>query len=89
MSRLDRFLISLDWAALYPDVLQKAPLKLASDHCPILLDSRREWWCPAPFRFELMWLEEAKFPDLIRGWWKDLQVSGWEGFRIVTKLKKL
>lgn len=44
---------------------------------------------PALFRFELMWLEESNFPDLVRGWWKDLNVSGWEGYRIVTKLKRL
>lgn len=59
MSRLDRFLISMDWIALYQDVLQKALLKPASDHCPILLDSRKDWWGPALFRFELMWLEES------------------------------
>lgn len=36
-----------------------------------------------------MWLEEHNFSDLIRGWWKDLKVSGWEGFRLVTIFKKL
>eukprot|EP00268_Persea_americana_P017811 TRINITY_DN18653_c1_g1_i1.p1 TRINITY_DN18653_c1_g1~~TRINITY_DN18653_c1_g1_i1.p1 ORF type:complete len:111 (+),score=3.32 TRINITY_DN18653_c1_g1_i1:84-416(+) len=58
MSRLDRFLVTTDWLDVYPEVIQLALPKPASDHCPLLLYSDCENWGPAPFRFELMWLEE-------------------------------
>ena len=38
MSKLDRFLVTNDWIDLYPEVYQCALPKLASDHCPIILD---------------------------------------------------
>ena len=37
------------------------------DHCPIILYSRLEY-CPKPFHFELMWLEEKVFTNLIWSW---------------------
>lgn len=42
MSKLDRFLVTTDWLELYLEVCQMALPKTASDHCPILLDSRCE-----------------------------------------------
>lgn len=60
MSRLDRFLISGEWAEMYPQVVKVALPKPTSDHCPIVLDSRVISWGPKPFCFELMWLEEKK-----------------------------
>lgn len=89
MSRLDRFLIANDWLDLYPDVNQVALPKPASDHCPIMLDSECERWGPAPFRFELMWLQEKSFPELISDWWKKMAVEGWAGHKFAAKLKLL
>jgi endonuclease/exonuclease/phosphatase family metal-dependent hydrolase len=37
-SRIDRFLVSADWEAKCPDLVQKRFLRLCSDHFPILLD---------------------------------------------------
>lgn len=61
LSRLDRFLISSDWLDIYPKVCQLALPTIASDHCPIMLNSNPDRWGPIPFRFELMWLEEKSF----------------------------
>ena len=69
MSRLDRFLVSTDWIRLYPDVYKVALLKPALDHCPVMLDSNCERWGLAPFRFEMMRLEEKDFTHLISAWW--------------------
>lgn len=44
---------------------------------------------PKPFHLELMWFEEKGLTDLIRSWWSDIEMQGWAGFRLVTKLKKL
>lgn len=65
MSKLDRFLVSMHWLELYLIVSQVAFPKPASVHCPILLDSRFDTWGPAPFRFELMWLEGKHFSDIV------------------------
>lgn len=65
MSRLDRFLISGEWAETYPQVVQVALPKPTSDRGP------------KPFRFELMWLEEKNFHDLIWAWWVEMDVQGW------------
>ena len=37
-SRLDHFIVSPEWEAKYPDLLQKRLLRLCSNHFPILLD---------------------------------------------------
>jgi endonuclease/exonuclease/phosphatase family metal-dependent hydrolase len=37
-SRIDCFLVSLDWEARFPGVFQKRLSRLYSDHFPILLD---------------------------------------------------
>lgn len=63
--------------------------KPMSDHCPILLDSQCERWGPAPFRFELMWLEEKKLHVLIKEWWDNVTAEGRAGFRLAMKLKYL
>lgn len=89
MSRLDRFLISLKWLDLYPEVCQLALLKHASNHCPILLDSKPDRWGAAPFRFELYWLENKVFVTLIKDWWKKIRVDGWATFKLGLKLKML
>ena len=75
MSRPDRILLSNKWLDLYPDVFQIALSKPASDHCPIMLNSDCERWGPAPFWFELMWLEEKNFPSLISDWWNEMMVE--------------
>lgn len=89
MPRLERFLVSNDWMEMNPDVWQSALPKPASDHCPSLLDSNYERWGPAPFRFEIMWLEEKDFPNLIKEWWMSFSVEGWAGHGLAIKLKML
>lgn len=69
-SRHDRFLVPVDWLDMYPKVYQMALTKLASNHCPILLDYRYERWGLSPFRFELMCLKEQHFPTMGGIWWK-------------------
>jgi len=35
MSRLDRFLLSEDWCAHWPNMIQRALIRGLFDHCPI------------------------------------------------------
>lgn len=89
MSRIDRFLVDARWCELYPNVHQFSVPRPVSDHCPIFLDSQIDSWGPSPFRFELMWLEEKGFVELVQGWWQSFQVEGWAGYRLVVKLQML
>lgn len=68
MSRLDRFLISWNWLELFLEMFQRILLRFISDRALVLLSSAVESWGPSPFRFELMWLQEPGFPDLVRNW---------------------
>lgn len=86
-SRLDRFLFSLEWEELFPNVRQLASPRVTSDHCPVLLDSELFSWGPSPFRFENMWLEHHLFRKCFEEWWKNCDVHGREGFKFMWKLK--
>ena len=60
-----------------------------SDHSPILLDGEEMRGGPSPFRFENMWLKEEGFKEVLRKWWKGIQVSGSASFILIEKLKTL
>ena len=66
MARLDGFLVTDDWDALFDGVIQNILPKPTSDHSPVLLEggglSTRG---SLPFRFENIWLKEENFNDLI------------------------
>ncbi|KAL4194693.1 hypothetical protein AMTRI_Chr05g60730 [Amborella trichopoda] len=81
LSKLDRFLLSLNWEEHFPGSHAMALPKPTSDHCPILLDTRAVRRGPKPFRFELSWLQEESRPTLISIWWNSFssQVSGRAG----------
>jgi len=53
-SRLDRFLVSMDWEELFPDMVQRRMARPFSDHFPICLESLILDRGKAPFRFENM-----------------------------------
>lgn len=61
--RLDRFLYSVEWENVFPNVRQSALNRITSDHCPVLLDTISLKWGPSPFRFENMWLEHPTFKE--------------------------
>jgi exonuclease III len=88
-SRIDRFLISPDWEAKYPEALQKRLLCLCSDHFPIVLACRRNKGGRKSFKFENMWLKEEGFVDKGRGWWDSYNFQGTPSFIFAKKLRAL
>ncbi|KAL4204707.1 hypothetical protein AMTRI_Chr01g133350 [Amborella trichopoda] len=68
LSKLDRFLTSLQWDDAFPGSHAMALPKPTSDHCPILLQTHSVYRGPKPFRFELAWLEEPSLSSLIARW---------------------
>ncbi|XP_077219030.1 uncharacterized protein LOC143853179 [Tasmannia lanceolata] len=75
-SRLDRFLLSGDWLAILSEVYQQALPHSVSDHCPLLLSPKMEFWGPPPFRFELAWLENPQMEALLVRWWSESVFEG-------------
>ena len=89
MSRLDRFLVSIDWESKFSKVVQRCLPRPTSDHSPILFDSDRMRTGPSPFRFELMWLKYEGFKEILKGWWQSLVFHGSFSFILSAKLKAL
>jgi len=88
-SRLDRFLVSLDWEEFFPEMVQKRLIRSFSDHFPICLESLVVARGKAPFRFENMWLVHEAFSALITEWWGEIQVQGFASYVVASKLKYL
>lgn len=88
-SRLDRFLFTNSWEDAFPDLVQETLYRPVSDHFPVVLESCKLRWGPTPFRFENMWLGHHSFLPLVKEIWNSSSVEGWEGFKIMRKLKTL
>lgn len=88
-SRLDRFLLIVDWLDLVPMFIQEAFPNPAFDHTPIILYPNILPSVPLPFKFELMWLELLGFIDKVKGWWEESVVEGSTNFIFAQKLKFL
>lgn len=85
--KLDRFFYSSDWEELFPYARQKALARVTSDHCPIELDTTKLRWGPCPFRFDNSWLNHPHLKEKFKEWWKQEEFQGWEGFKLMKKLK--
>jgi hypothetical protein len=67
--RLDRALISLDWEAMHPDCHLQALSSNASDHCPLLLQTRMAIHAKPRFHFEAFWPKSEGYLEAVtRGW---------------------
>lgn len=86
-SRLDRFLISLDWIVKWPNLTQVGLKRKVSDHAALLLKEEVEDWGPKPLKFLSWCLKEKGFKELVEEEWKNHKVEGWSGFIIKEKLK--
>lgn len=51
------------------------------------LDTNPSKWGPTPFRFESKLLLHPDFKECIGKWRRELQVVGWEGYKIMQKLQ--
>ena len=78
--RLDRFFHSIYWEDNFPYFRQELDVMIASDHCPIILDTTPPSWGPSPFRFETC----GCITEL---WWDDIDPTRWEGYKFMTKFK--
>ena len=88
-SRLDRILVSHQWLHKWPDSTSFTLDRNFSDHCPILLRAKITDWGPKPFRVFDCWLKEKSFEQMVKQCWSNTQPTGWGGFALKVKIKKL
>ncbi|RVW76691.1 hypothetical protein CK203_047573 [Vitis vinifera] len=89
LGKLDRFLVTPSWLDNFSGVIQRRLPRPVSDHFPILLEGGGLRRGPSPFRFENMWLKVEGFLDLIRSWWREIEVRGTASYRLAAKTKEL
>ncbi|MCH84503.1 LINE-1 reverse transcriptase like, partial [Trifolium medium] len=89
MSRIDRVLISDEWAMRWGNSLLWVHPRDVSDHCPLILKYSNDEWGPKPFRFNNFWLHNKKFKEVVESFWVNLRIEGWMGFVLKEKLKAL
>jgi len=65
MSRFDRFLLSEEWCARWPNCLQFALLRGLSDHCPVTLSVDEENWGPRPVRMLKCWSDVPGYHQFV------------------------
>ena len=64
---------------------QEIRVKVCSDHFPLILNTNPI--AKGQIRFENMWLGHPNFKKECVEWWWSLNHRGWEGFKIMEKLK--
>jgi hypothetical protein len=69
-AKLDRFLISQDWNALFSTSTQSSMPTMVSDHCPIICQCSSEFSKSNMFRFENYWLKLPEFQELVINTWQ-------------------
>jgi hypothetical protein len=89
MSRIDRVLISNEWNQCWGDTALWVLPRDVSDHCPLVLKVGGWDWGPKPFRCNNFWLENRKLRSIVEEEWRNGSLSGWMGYILKEKLKKL
>jgi len=89
MSHIDRFLLSENWCATWPNCIQMAVSRGLSDHCPLVLSIDTQNWGPKPVRMLKCWVDFLGYNSFVRDTWCSLQISGWGSFVLKEKLKLL
>lgn len=70
MAKLDRFLLSNEWNAKFPNTKQKTLPNTSSDHCPVMIEAFTDFRKTKTFRFETFWLHMPEFKDMVKEEWQ-------------------
>jgi hypothetical protein len=72
--KFDRVLMSVEWENKFPLVSVRALTRAGSDHTPLLTDSGEQAHLgnKAHFAFELSWLRQDGFLDLVKQEWNSI-----------------
>lgn len=74
---LDRVFVNKEWELKYPLTIVTSLLRVGSDHCPIMLDTKKEERRVArQFKFEMSWFLVPHFKEMIcKRWPKRFQLK--------------
>lgn len=86
--RLDRFLISPEWATSYPNTQQRAIIATMFDHCPLICTSLTKFPTSNVFRVENSWLKVQQFKKIVQSTWLT-DPTAQDVHQLHQKLKKL
>ncbi|GKU98995.1 hypothetical protein SLEP1_g11917 [Rubroshorea leprosula] len=89
MSKLDRFLLTIEMSLLDREWTQVGVRRSISDHCAIILTSRNVDWGPKPFQVLDAWQQYPDFREFVEDRWKAMQIKGWASYKCKQKLKLL
>lgn len=86
--RLDRAMANVDWHNLFPLAQVVHELRVASNHCPVVIHSRIPLnRVPYSFKFESKWTTHPECKELITKEW-EVHQRGSDMFSLVQKLKR-
>ncbi|XP_057791311.1 uncharacterized protein LOC131008451 [Salvia miltiorrhiza] len=88
-SKLDRFFVNEEWLSIWTHTKARGLQRSVSDHCPILLETKRVDWGPKPFRFLNVWTTHQDFEAVVKNSWQRRGISGWSSFVFKEKIKRL
>ncbi|EOY14430.1 Uncharacterized protein TCM_033819 [Theobroma cacao] len=69
-SKLDRFLVDVEWLNGSQELVQQCLPSSLSDHCPVILRHSEMEWEPKPFKIFNFWMDEQSFQELVENNWK-------------------
>jgi hypothetical protein len=87
MSRLDRFLLSINWCNVWPNCIQMANQRGLSDHVPMILYVSEDNWGPRPFRMLKCWTDLPGYEQFVTEKWRSFNIKGWGAYVLKEKLK--
>jgi hypothetical protein len=75
--KLDRVLASVEWEQKFPLVTVRALTRTGSDHTPLLIDSGEQahHGSKTKFLFELSWLKQEGFFDMVSKEWASISLG--------------
>ena len=86
MSRIDRTLVSVDWAYHFGNVSQRVFPCVIFDHCLLLMEVGGVGRGHCAFKFENMWLKVEGFVEKVQKWWNGYCFMGSPSFVLAQKL---
>jgi len=87
MSRLDRYLLLVNWCSTWPNCIQVANQRGFSDHVPLVLTVDDANWGPRPLRMLKCWADFPGYAQFVRDTWRSIDINGWGGFVLKEKMK--
>nr|KYP37357.1 Transposon TX1 uncharacterized [Cajanus cajan] len=89
MSRLDLYLVFVDFASSREGLEQWGLPRGMSNHCPVLLKTSVSEWGPKPFRVLNCWFDNIRFKPFVEDAWGRMEIRGKKCFVLREKLKEL